>query len=150
MATGITAASNYLFAFAATKTYLNLEMTLSMPGVTLFYCIISVIGFIVMYQILPETEGRSLEDIELHFSNNSLKLTDRNIPKTSSKQNSKNMPKDCETNGDPERIAKNSITTATIVSDMVEMNENNTTYRNQNNVTKDGCDNKGFTTDSDR
>lgn len=34
-----------------------------------------------MYQILPETEDRSLEDIELHFSDNSKKLTDRKIAK---------------------------------------------------------------------
>lgn len=29
--------------------------------------------------ILPETEGLSLEDIEMHFSNNKLGLTDRVI-----------------------------------------------------------------------
>lgn len=145
MATGIAAAVNYLLAFVATKTYLDLEMTLSMPGVTLFYCIISVIGFIIMYQILPETEGRSLEDIELHFSNNTLKLTDHNIPKSSSKMN-KNNPKDCETNIDTDKKDKKAITS---ISDMIETNEN-ANYRNQNNVKKDGCDNKAFTMDSDR
>lgn len=31
--------------------------------------------------ILPETENRTLEDIEIHFSDNKLKLTDRKIPK---------------------------------------------------------------------
>lgn len=145
MATGIAAAANYLFAFVATKTYLDLEITLSMPGVTLLYCIISVIGFIIIYQILPETEGRSLEDIEMHFSNNSLKLTDRNIPKSSSKMN-ENNPKDCETNIDTEQIDKKAITS---ISDMIETNEN-ANYRNQNHITKDGCDNKGFNMDSDR
>lgn len=145
MATGITAALNYLLAFVATKSYLDLEMTLSMPGVTLFYCTISVIGFIVMYKILPETEGRSLEDIEMHFSNNSLKLTDRNIPISSSKMNQNNT-KDCETNIDTEQMGKKSITT---ISKMIETNEN-VNYRNQNPVIKDGCENKGFTVDSDR
>lgn len=33
------------------------------------------------YNILPETEGRSLEDIETHFSDNSRKLTDWKIAK---------------------------------------------------------------------
>lgn len=34
-----------------------------------------------MYVILPETEGRSLEEIELHYSDNSKGLTDIHIPK---------------------------------------------------------------------
>lgn len=35
------------------------------------------------YLILPETEGRSLEDIEIHFADNSRKLTDRHITRHS-------------------------------------------------------------------
>lgn len=30
---------------------------------------------------MPETEGRSLEDIEIHFSDNSKKITDWKIPR---------------------------------------------------------------------
>lgn len=91
-----------------------------------------------MYEILPETEGRSLEDIEMHFSNNSLKLTDRNIPKSSAKMNKINDPKDCETNIDIEQSGKKSIKP---ISDMIQTNEN---------AIKGGCDNKGFTMNSDR
>lgn len=40
MATGLSAALNYLLGFVSTKSYYDLEMFLSMPGVTLFYCII--------------------------------------------------------------------------------------------------------------
>lgn len=36
--------------------------------------------FIVMVNILPETEGRSLENIELHYADNTKGLTDINIP----------------------------------------------------------------------
>lgn len=32
-----------------------------------------------MYSILPETEHRSLEDIELHYSDNGKQITDINI-----------------------------------------------------------------------
>lgn len=32
---------------------------------------------------MPETENRTLEDIELYFSDKNRKLTDRKIPKTS-------------------------------------------------------------------
>lgn len=35
--------------------------------------------FLVAYFIVPETENRALEDIELHFFNNSRGLTDINI-----------------------------------------------------------------------
>lgn len=35
-----------------------------------------------MYKILPETTNRSLEDIELHFSDKTKKITDRKIPAT--------------------------------------------------------------------
>lgn len=82
MASGVTAALSYVFSFIATKTYYDLETSLSLPGVALFNCVIIGAGFILMYKILPETEDRTLEDIELHFSDDSKKLTDRNIPKS--------------------------------------------------------------------
>lgn len=66
-------------AFIASKTYINLESYLSLPGVSAFYACIGLFGLVVGYFIIPETENRSLEDIELHFSNNALKLTDRKI-----------------------------------------------------------------------
>lgn len=50
-----------------------------MPGVALFNCVIFAVGLILMYKILPNTENRTLEDIEMHFSDNSKKLTDRKI-----------------------------------------------------------------------
>lgn len=37
----------------------------------------------MLYQILPETEGRTLEDIEIHFADDNRKLTDRFIVKHS-------------------------------------------------------------------
>lgn len=37
-------------------------------------------SLIVMYFILPETEQRSLEDIELHFIDNTKNITDVHIP----------------------------------------------------------------------
>lgn len=43
--------------------------------------------FVVMYLILPETEGRSLEDIELHFSDNTKQFTDIDIHKNTNTQN---------------------------------------------------------------
>lgn len=80
IATGIAASINYLMAFSTVKTYFNLETTLSLPGVAMFYCIAAIIGLVLLYNILPETENRSLEDIERHFSDDSKRLCDWQIP----------------------------------------------------------------------
>lgn len=46
---------------------------------------------IAAYYILPETENRSLEDIEIHFSDNQRKLTDINIRKQFSDSNTSDV-----------------------------------------------------------
>lgn len=56
-----------------------METAFSLPGFALFNCFIVAGGFVLMYFILPETEGRTLEDIELNFSDNSKNITDRKI-----------------------------------------------------------------------
>lgn len=66
-----------------------------MPGVALFNCIVIAIGIVLMYKILPETENRTLEDIEMHFSDGSKKITDRKIHKQDFKPNG--LEKDCQT-----------------------------------------------------
>lgn len=83
-ASGIVAALNYVMSFISTKTYFNLERTLSLNGTILLYGCIGVIGFFYIYFFIPETERRSLEDIEIHFSDNNRKLTDRKIRKNCS------------------------------------------------------------------
>lgn len=45
---------------------------------------LSAFRFIAMYYTLPETEQRSLEDIEIHFSDNSRSITDIHIKINSS------------------------------------------------------------------
>lgn len=78
---GISAAMSYALGFIARKTYYNLEITLSLPGVTLLYAIIAGTGLVLMYFIFPETEGRTLEDIELHFADNSKSMLNHKITK---------------------------------------------------------------------
>lgn len=102
---GLAKATQYVLTSFATKTYYNVEMWLSLPGATLFYGSISFIGYdifiwyvnhfhtqinftftfifrtIVMYFIMPETEGRSLAEIELHYSDNTKGITDIYIHK---------------------------------------------------------------------
>lgn len=50
-----------------------------MPGIALLNCLIVAVGLVLIYKIMPETENRTLEDIELHFSDNSKRITDRKI-----------------------------------------------------------------------
>lgn len=82
IASGVAIAFDYSLAFLSKKTYHNLETTLSLAGTTTFFCTVSFIGLIFAYFVLPETEGRSLEDIELHFTDDSKKFTDWRIAKT--------------------------------------------------------------------
>ena len=67
-----------------------------MPGVALFNCIIIAFGLILMYKILPETENRTLEEIELHFADNSKNLTDRKIAVIHEHQNGYEKDNDCD------------------------------------------------------
>lgn len=84
MASGIVAALNYIMSFISTKTYLNLERSLSLAGTILLYGTIGVAGFVFIFIFVPETERRTLEDIEIHFSDNNRKMTDRKIKKNTS------------------------------------------------------------------
>lgn len=50
---------------------------------TIIFKLRSNLRLVIMYLILPETEGCTLEDIEIHFSDNNRKLTDRRIARRS-------------------------------------------------------------------
>lgn len=97
-----------------------------MPGVTLFNCIIIALGLILSYKILPETEGRALEDIELHFSDKTKSITDHKIPKMKS---TKTVDKENQRIGGD--VASKPISVIS-TSDAVKKDGPN------------GCDNKGF------
>lgn len=70
---------NQTIGYVATKTFYNLELWLSLPGVICFYGVVCTLGFFAAFLILPETENRTLEDIELHFSDPNRRLTDIQI-----------------------------------------------------------------------
>lgn len=71
LASGVAAGVSYVFGFIVTKTFLGLEATLSLSGVFILYGSFSVVGFIFFYFYLPETEGRSMEDIEESYKRRS-------------------------------------------------------------------------------
>lgn len=103
-----------------------------MPGFALLSCIIAGCGLVLMYKIMPETENRSLEDIEMHFSDNSKKLTDRKIAKQQHLRR-------CERKNEVEcdEITKNSG----LVKDQYEIDSND-----EIKTTK-GLDNRAFVED---
>lgn len=108
-----------------------------------------------MYKVLPETENCTLEDIELHFSDNSRKITDRKIMKSSPTKH---------TGGIEAAIPGKPIS---IISDTIEMNNGTPSVVGSNGLNGDGgdggigvissngihqtinngCDNKAFTPD---
>lgn len=68
LASGITAAACYVFLFLASKTYLDIEHGFLLYGAFWFYGGLCFIGFFFLYFRLLETEGKSLEEIEYHFT----------------------------------------------------------------------------------
>jgi hypothetical protein len=44
---------------------------INLSGTFLLYAIVSIVGCVVLYTMMPETEGVPLEDIQEHFANKS-------------------------------------------------------------------------------
>lgn len=65
---GVASAIGYLFGFLSNKMYISMVDALSIWGTYGFYGIVCFIGVIVFYFILPETEGKRLNDIENHYA----------------------------------------------------------------------------------
>lgn len=81
-------------------------------------------GLILMYKILPETESRTLEDIEIHFADKSKNLTHHKIPKKSKQTQGKKSESNGVTNNQisiiedkNKRQAENSFTNSAFVED---------------------------------
>jgi len=58
----------YIIASIANKTFLYMMNSMSLPGTIFFYSLINLIGLCLLYVILPETEGRTLREIEEHYA----------------------------------------------------------------------------------
>lgn len=149
IATGITAAGCYVMAFIASKTYYNLESLLSLPGVSLLYACIGLCGLVVGYFIIPETENRTLEDIELHFSDNSRNLTDRKIQKNAIGMDFKMTPVDNDMpNGSTILEKSPSVVVNMILNDRRSSPTTATTTAATTTGKDGGISNKAFVSDS--
>ncbi|XP_063979290.1 facilitated trehalose transporter Tret1-like isoform X2 [Diachasmimorpha longicaudata] len=67
-ATGIAAAVSYIFMSVVNKIFLYMVNALGLSGTFLFYAGMNLAGGIALYLSLPETEGRTLKEIEEHFA----------------------------------------------------------------------------------
>lgn len=70
MATSLAAAFNYLIVFLGSKTNYNLEATFQIHGTFAIYAIIGFIGVVFLYFFLPETESKTLVEIEDFYKGN--------------------------------------------------------------------------------
>jgi sugar phosphate permease len=68
LAGGITTCCAYLFSFAVLKTYPEMKDTLGRQGVFLFYGAAALLGTVFLWLCLPETQGKTLEEVERMFS----------------------------------------------------------------------------------
>ncbi|KAF5289439.1 hypothetical protein FQR65_LT11812 [Abscondita terminalis] len=65
---GIGSAIANLLAFFANKTFLWMISILDLSGSYWFYAGLSILGIIIMYFYLPETEGKDLQEVIDHFA----------------------------------------------------------------------------------
>ncbi|XP_065076112.1 uncharacterized protein LOC135699735 [Ochlerotatus camptorhynchus] len=67
-ASGIAGGTGYIFGFLANKFFLRMLAAFTLPGTFWMYSAITIIGAIILYYYLPETEGKSLIEIEQYFA----------------------------------------------------------------------------------
>ncbi|EFN85275.1 facilitated trehalose transporter Tret1 isoform X1 [Harpegnathos saltator] len=67
-ATGAAGSTGYVFSSVANKTFLYMMNGMSLAGTFFFYFLINLIGGCLLFAILPETEGRTLIEIEEHYA----------------------------------------------------------------------------------
>ena len=65
--TSVAALTNWVLVFVVTKTYVTLEEAFGNQGVCWFYAGWCCVAFIFVVLFLPETKGRTLEEIEFSF-----------------------------------------------------------------------------------
>lgn len=67
-ATGASGSIGYIFASMANKTFLYIMNELTLSGTFFLYFLINLVGGCLLFVILPETEGRTLREIEEHYA----------------------------------------------------------------------------------
>ncbi|XP_001601078.1 facilitated trehalose transporter Tret1 [Nasonia vitripennis] len=68
VANGLVSSTCNVYSAIASKVFLYMIRDMTMAGTFLFFAMVNVMGLIVLYFILPETEGRTLKEIEDHYA----------------------------------------------------------------------------------
>jgi MFS family permease len=63
-AISIAATAHWVANFILTFTFPTVNRTLGMAGVFWLFSSVCIVGFLVVWRVLPETRGKTLEDIE--------------------------------------------------------------------------------------
>lgn len=66
-AAGISSALGYWVGFASNKLFLSMVTTFTLNGTFLFYSGVCIVACIVLYFTLPETENKTLQEIQVYF-----------------------------------------------------------------------------------
>ena len=69
MSTSIACITNWSFGFVITKSFASLQATLGMYGAFWLFGACCLVAVVYVVRCVPETKGKSLEDIELSFIN---------------------------------------------------------------------------------
>ncbi|XP_015600089.1 facilitated trehalose transporter Tret1 [Cephus cinctus] len=67
-ASGAASSIAYVFNFIVNKVFLYMNEGITLAGTFWFYASVNLLGTVALYFILPETEGRTLEEIENHYA----------------------------------------------------------------------------------
>lgn len=67
-AAGFSSAIGYLIGFSSNKLFLSMVAAFTLNGTFWFYSAVSLIGCIIFYFVLPETENKTLEEIQSYFN----------------------------------------------------------------------------------
>lgn len=68
LAGGITSSCAYLFSFATVKVYPQMKHTMGSEGVFYFYGVAALLGTVFVWFCLPETQGKTLDEVKLLFT----------------------------------------------------------------------------------
>lgn len=106
MASGLSGGTGYMFGFLANKLFLTMLANLTLPGTFALYSAISIGGALLLYFILPETEGHTLVEIEAHFTGGK-KLTGKNPKSEKSREPRHDRITATKVNGDNTKPPQN-------------------------------------------
>ncbi|KAL0819140.1 hypothetical protein ABMA28_008399 [Loxostege sticticalis] len=67
MATSLAAAFSYIIFFLSSKTNYNFESTFHISGTFAIYATLGLVGTVYLYFFLPETESKTLAEIEAYY-----------------------------------------------------------------------------------